>query len=898
VVKYIQQLDQITANDRSLVGGKAVGLGKMTTAGVPVPPGFTVTTKAYLEFIAANQLDPTIDELLLGLDYSLPDSVENVSSKIHQKIIDSAMPDSVRIEIEKAYQEIGTGVHVAVRSSGIAEDMGDASFAGLYDSFLDIRGTEDVILAIQKCWASLWTARCLSYRNRLSIEHRQSLVAVVVQEMVAAEVAGVLFTANPLNERSDEVVINATWGLGESIASGIVTPDELILDHRTFKVKRTVIGSKELKIYRNPDGPGTRKSETSQSERSARSLTDGQAARLAAYGQRALEIAGGIPQDIEWAFRDDKFFILQSRDVTGAEFQWSEDLEVGNVGAMSDETTWSNIWAQEYWTGAVTPLFYSIRGEELSWSDFRLFKLWGFKNLVSERRFKFHRSTVYFNSDADRIYYRNVLPKGLRSQRLNNLPPEWRDEAGDASWNLLAAIKMHLRIRLLTKDCGPFRQTSAVYKFIDDKRAQNIWPSPKDLENFSDEEVIAELDHKMQMFEDYLTVLRPAFHVYSPYAFAMLKYILEKWYRGENEYAFADLVTGLPRRTEMLIEQVDLWEVGEMIRKSSFLTGLLHKHEGAAFFSACKDSEEGRQFLGIYEVFLEKHGHRGHQDRDLWNPRRSEDPMLDYRSFVTLVKASGTSPVDMEEELIHKRLAATEEVFSVLKNRSFGSLKIKFTQAVLNYIYTFLLLRDDERPFADQVTMAKKRATTELGRRLFHQNLIDHKDDFYFLGFTEINEVLRGKDQKPLTRLKIRNRRKMFDRFVAREEVPADYLRAGLPVQIEDLTATDMDGVFQGTGTSRGLVTATARVVPDLQQIGRLQKGEILICNSTDPGWASAFGLISGLVIEAGGMLSHGACLSREYGLPAVTLSGAMRKIPDGSQVTVNGETGRVTIVQ
>ncbi len=897
-MEFIQQLDKITANDRALVGGKAVGLGKMTSAGVPVPPGFTVTTKAYLEFISANSLDPIIDELLLGLDYSLPDSVEIVSSGIHQRIIDAKMPTSVRAEIEKAYEAIGTGVHVAVRSSGIAEDMGDASFAGLYDSFLDIRGTEDVIVAIQKCWASLWTARCLSYRNRLSIEHRQSLVAVVVQEMVAAEVAGVLFTANPLNERSDEVVINATWGLGESIASGIVTPDELILDHKSFKVKRIVIGSKELKIFRNPSGPGTKKTETSKSERDSRALTDEQAARLSAYGQRALEIAGGIPQDIEWAFRDDKFFILQSRDVTGAEFQWSEDLEVGNVGAMDDETTWSNFWAQEYWTGAVTPLFYSIRAEELSWSDFRLFKLWGFKDLVPERRFRFHRSTVYFNSDADRIYYRNVLPKALRSQRLNNLPPEWRDAAGNASWNLLAAMRMHLRIRLLTKDCGPFRQTTLVYKFINEKKVQNVWPSAKDLENFSDEEVIAELDHKMQMFEDYLTVLRPAFHVYSPYAFAILKYILENWYQGQNEYAFADLVTGLPRRTEMLIEQVDLWEVGEIIRKSPTLTGLLQAHEGAEFFDACTGSDEGRAFLKTYQVFLEKHGHRGHQDRDLWNPRRSEDPMLDYRSFVTLVKASGTSPVDMEEELIHKRLTATEEVFSVLRKKMFGSFRVKFTQSVLNYIYTFLLLRDDERPFADQVTMAKKRATTELGRRLSQRNLIDKGDDFYFLGFTEINDVLRGTDQRPLTKLKIKNRRKMFDRFVAREEVPADYIRAGLPLQIDDLTTTDMPGVFQGTGTSRGLVTATARVVPDLQQIGRLQKGEILICNSTDPGWASAFGLISGLVIEAGGMLSHGACLSREYGLPAVTLSGAMRKIPDGAQVTVNGETGRVTIAQ
>ena len=192
--------------------------------------------------------------------------------------------------------------------------------------------------------------------------------------------------------------------------------------------------------------------------------------------------------------------------------------------------------------------------------------------------------------------------------------------------------------------------------------------------------------------------------------------------------------------------------------------------------------------------------------------------------------------------------------------------------------------------------MGKKRGTNEYGRRLLERGLIENSEDYFFLGYTEIYDVLRGTDDQRLTAAKIRNRRSMFDRFMAREEEPSDYLKAGIPLEIEDLTNTGMEGVFQGTGTSRGVVTAIARIIPDLQEIGRLQKGEVLVCNSTDPGWASAFGLISGLVIEAGGMLSHGACLSREYGLPAVTLSGAMRKIPDGALITVNGETGRVTI--
>lgn len=270
--------------------------------------------------------------------------------------------------------------------------------------------------------------------------------------------------------------------------------------------------------------------------------------------------------------------------------------------------------------------------------------------------------------------------------------------------------------------------------------------------------------------------------------------------------------------------------------------------------------------------------------------------MIDYLAFRTLVKAAGPSPAVMEEQLVDKREAATREVYENIARRPFGALRVEMLKLLLDYVYRFLVLRDDERPFADLVTMAKKRATTELGRRLAERDLLSHPDDYFFLGFTEIHDVLAGRDQAALTSAKIRSRRAMFERFMAREEVPADFVRAGAPVSVEDRTATDVAGVLQGTGTSRGSVTGPARVIPDLSHIGRLHKGEILVCNSTDPGWASAFGLISGLVLETGGMLSHGACLSREYGLPAVTLPGAMRRITDGQIITVDGDSGRVSL--
>lgn len=897
-MSFIESLSSPIPPDRALVGGKAVGLSRMTTAGVPVPPGFTVTTQAYIDFVESNNLENTMDSLLTEIDFGDPDSVEAVSSRVRAHILEASMPNSVYSEIATAYRSLGDDLFVAVRSSGTAEDMGDASFAGLYDSFLEIRGVDDVVQAVQKCWASLWTARCLSYRNHLGINHRQALVAVVVQEMVNAELAGVLFTANPLNARTDEIVINSTFGLGEAIASGIVTPDEYILDQQTLEVKRSVVGAKESRISRNPDGPGTFTRDNTSAEKSVSTLSTKQAADLAQFGRRAVELAGGLPQDIEWAYRDGEFFILQSRDITGAEFMWDEDLEIGPAPTNDDNETWSNIWAQEFWTGAVTPLFYSIRGEELARSDKELFALWGFKELVPMRRFKYHRATVYFSSDADRQYYQNVLPSSLRKTKLANLPPEWRVEAAEAEFSIPKFLRMFARMQALTSDQGPFRQVKTIYALMKDRRENDKWPTAEELEGYSDRALLQELKSKMQLFEDHLTALRPAFHIYAPLTFAMLQQILASWYDGENEYAYADLMTGLPKRTEMLQELVDQWELAEEIRTSPTLVAALEKHEGAAFFAELENSEEGRNFLELYRDFLAIHGHRGQQDRDLWYKRRSEDPMIDYRAFVSLVKAAAPSPAEMEHRMVIKRLESTKEVLENIKNKPFGAMRVEFVKMLLEYIYKFLVVRDDERPFADLITMAKKRTTTEFGKRLYGRELIENPDDFYFLGYTEIVDMLDGRAPAKLMKAKIAARRDVFLKFVAREEVPADYIRGGMPLELEDASTTDVAGVFQGTGTSRGTVVGTARVIGNLDDIGRLRKGEVLICNSTDPGWASAFGLISGLVLETGGMLSHGACLSREYGLPAVTLSGAMGKIPDGATVSVDGSTGKVLVLE
>lgn len=892
-------LESVTELERSLVGGKAKGLNRMIRGGVNVPPGFVVTTDCYSKFLIENNLASRINSVASSIDYVRTETVKTATLEIRNLILYSDFPIDAKQDIITAYRKLGTENYVAVRSSGTAEDMGDASFAGLYDSYLDIKGEEEVLDAVKRCWASLWTSRCASYRNRLNIPISEATVAVVVQVMVAAKCAGVLFTANPLAERTDQMVVNSNWGLGESIASGIVTPDEFLVNSKKLTISSRILGSKEVQIIRNPNGKGTLKRDVGSKEREIFSLSDNEVSELCRQGIKILALSNDKPQDIEWAFVDGVFYLLQSRDITGANFLWEEDIDSWQTAPDYEDETWSHTWAKAYWTGAVSPLFYSVRGRELRNSDVRLFTIWGFKELINRRRFKFRRSTVYFSSDADRIYYRLVLPVRLRKHSMGNLPPDWREAAAKSRFSWYRFVKMHLRVRFLTKDQGPIRSLKSVRKFFEDNTPVASKPLPYELRTYSDDDLRKEISFKMQMFEDYFVILRPAFHIYSATAFALLNEMLDSWYHGDNEYAFQDLISGLPERTAMLQEQLDLYEVSNLIRQSSELNSLLFSADnGEEFFSKASSVQGGSNFHSKYKEFLSTHGHRGHQDRDFWFPRRIEDPQIDFQSLRALITANGSSPEVNEHKLVEKRLESTEEVLRQIKRGPFGFIKAKLFRTVLNYVHRFLVLRDDERPFADLVTMSKKRNFYELGRRLHERGLIKNWDDFLFLSEYELYDLWDGTTNSALIDLKITGRRHIFEKFLARDEIPTDYLTGNTPLFIDDGSGGDGSGKFQGVGMSRGQITGTARIIRDLREMEKVQKGEILICNSTDPGWTPVFGLISGLVLESGGMLSHGACLSREYGLPAVNLPNAMQKVPDGATITLNGDTGLLVVHQ
>ena len=417
------------ATSVATVGGKGANLGRLTAAGFRVPSGYTVATHAYHTFIERNELGGLIGDTVAGLDYADVDGLERDSARIRSAIEDAPMPDEIADEIRKAYTAIGPEVYVAVRSSGTAEDTEGASFAGMHDTYLDVRGEAAVVDAVQRCWASMWTARAIAYRNTQGFDHATATIAVVVMTMVESDVSGVMFTANPREDRTDEIVINASWGLGEAIVSGIVTPDEFTLDVATLQIKKRVLGGKELQITRAPSGAGTAEDPVSDEKRSRPSLTDDELYALGDLGRRVMAHYDGMPQDIEWALMDGTFYLLQARPVTGADFRWEECIEIAAQNAPeTDDIVWTQRWSENYWTGGISPLFYSVRVRHYRKSIEYFLDLCGFDELKGVPYFKYHRGTAYWNCNFQKGFAERIVPRALRAGAVDTVPQAWQED--------------------------------------------------------------------------------------------------------------------------------------------------------------------------------------------------------------------------------------------------------------------------------------------------------------------------------------------------------------------------------------------------------------------------------------------------------------------------------------
>lgn len=893
-----------SGTDITQVGGKGANLGRLTASGFVVPPGFVVGTEGYAAHIKSNEgLKRKIADMLATINYDDAEQLDAAVMQIRNWIVETPMPVSLSSEIERSYQELCKGSYVAVRSSGTAEDLEGASFAGLHDTYLDIRGTDNVVDAVKRCWASMWSSRAVSYRKTQGFDHFSSSIAVVVQMMVESEVAGVMFTGNPINTATDQLMINASWGLGEAVVSGIVTPDEYIVNANNLKILNKTLGSKEHKIIRDQEfGNGTVHLPTPEADRARFTFTDEQVAELSAIGLRIQEAYEGFPQDIEWAYQEGKFYVLQARPITAVDFSWDADVThsvQGNDDAIGYDTVWSRVFPEEMWTGAISPLMFSWRCWGLNQCHSVGVHTYGYpeQDYTTQRLWTYHKGVSYYNAHMDLLRIKQSIPPQLREGMLHKIPKAWHEEAlnaGPFDWERY--IDMFIRVERDRPDMGLNWWKAIRDDFIESKeyRETNRPRTRAELGAMSNEEL------KLHLHD----VIREEVASYDPpwngllwhmgEALGWIGWIIANWYTGGRQTIFMDLMTGTRHTTITGHDNFASWELADMIHRSPELKSMFKKYPDERFFEHLEKCVDGPAFRRAYDEHVRLRGHRGHPDRDIYFDRRADSVMVDLRIFPALM---GTPDPRIQEDRMREKLEESiKHVYDNLAAQpAFGIFKAKLFQFLIDFAHNSLEFRDNEREVMDWTTYAIKLAFEEVGRRCVERGGLREMKECYFLTMEELYAVLNGTENKRLTRAKIDARRKNFNAIDTKAVHPAPFIQGGRRAPI-DQPEISGDGVLRGKTTSVGKVTGTARVVYELSQIGRVKQGEILIVHATDPGWTPVFMLIKGIVLETGGLISHGALLAREYGLPGVQIEGALQLVPDGATITLDGDNGVVII--
>jgi pyruvate,water dikinase len=879
------------------VGGKGANLGRLANAGFPVPPGFVVDTGAYLAHIEPIRDD--ISAALAEISYDDAEALERAVERIRGWIVATDIPAHIAAGIKDAYAQLGD-VYVAVRSSGTAEDLEGASFAGLHDTYLDIKGTDDVLDAVKRDWASLWTARAVAYRKSGGFTEFPS-IAVVVQTMIASEVSGVMFTGNPLNAATDEIMLNASWGLGEAVVQGITTPDEYILWHKNFKVLEKTLGSKEVEIVRNPEtGRGTVQRDVDPARRNEFTLTDEVASELAEIGAGVQALYEGLPQDLEWGYAGGRFYVLQARPVTGVEFSWDADVTEsvqGNSEAVPYDNIWSRVFPEEMWTGAITPLMFSWRCWGLNQCHSVGVHAFGYpdQDYTTRRLWKYHKGVSYYNVEADRHRIKESIPPQLREGMLHKIPTMWHEEVLNASFDWGRYLNMFHKVETERPDMGFNWWRYLDRDFIESAEYREATRPRTVTERaaMSDEELKAHLADVIRLEISSYDPPWNGLLWYMGEAIGWLGWICANWYSGVRENIFVDLLTGTRRENIVGEEAHAAWALSNMIGRSPELRSLLEKYPDARFFEYLEQCIEGPAFRRAYDEYVAERGHRGHPDRDIYFDRRADNVMVDLAAWPGML--DGPDPRINEAETRERLEESIAHVHENLLSQDNGIFKAQLFAALIDFTHRSLEYRDNEREVMDWSTYDIKLCFEEVGRRCAERGSLREMKECYFLTMEELYAVLSGTENKRLTRAKINARRKNFDAINTGATDAVPFIRRSRPSPIDEPEISG-DGVFEGKGTSAGKVTGTARVVHELNQIGRVQKGDILIVHATDPGWMPVFSRIHGIVLESGGLISHGAIIAREFGLPGAQLPGARRLIPDGATITLNGDTGIIQI--
>jgi phosphohistidine swiveling domain-containing protein len=875
-----------------LVGGKAANLGELICAGFPVPAGFCITTAAYERVAARAGLDSALLELET---VSSEDSARQLelATAIRTALSQTPLPPEVVEAITIAYQALSpeAPVPVAVRSSATAEDLPDASFAGQQETLLNVVGLEQVLPAVQRCFASLWTDRATAYRSSLNIAPGTVRLAVVVQRMVEAEVAGVLFTANPLTGKRREAVIDANPGLGEAIVSGATNPDHFVVHTETFEIIECRLGDKQVQIQAAAGG-GTQQIEGGASSAHA-CLSDAQIRTLAALGAR-VEALYEAPQDMEWAIdASGQMFLLQTRPIT--------TLFPLPVGAPSTDEHLSVYLAFGVQQGTYRPF------TPLGLSALRLLAS-GFLTLIGTPLRDLLAGPGFMTEAASRPFFevtaalRNPFGRRLLLEAMR----EAEVHAASSFESLVSDPRLALRptprrafgraiVLLLVRTRLPWYFARALLApKATGRRVQRLVGQ---LRQFPPMDGGASATAHLAAAESLLrSCLRLIFRVSPVMLAGMQSYALARRLLGKlaSEQECQMVLGGSPTNptTQM---NLALYRLAEALQADAESCHLL-QHLPAEHLA--KEYQHGGLPAPLQQGlvrFLQGYGHQSICELDLGVPRWSENPadVLAYLSSYLEMEVRAQAPDLQLQQADRAARAMIVTLSQRVKNKHW--LRGWLVRFCLERAHALAGFREMTR-FVGGLVLAQARSHFwPVGASLVEAGSLNQAEEIFFLTFPEVHAALAGAD----LREQVGARRSLFERELGRRGVPLVLLSDGTVPTAQTqqpLDTVPSERILQGTPASPGRVTAPARVILDPHK-ARLSPGEILVAPSTDPGWTPLFLQAAGLVMEVGGAMAHGAIVAREYGLPTVVgVAAATTHIRTGQLITIDGSEGLVIV--
>ena len=863
---YVLGFQEIDETQVAVVGGKGARLGGLSQIDdIPVPPGFCVTTNAFRTIMAEA---PSIDDLLDRLSRLDPrdrNAIRKLSAETRRTLEGIAIPDDVAAAITLALARLGEQAAYAVRSSATAEDLPTTSFAGQHNTYLNVVGPAAILQNVSRCWASLFTERAVTYRLRNGFDDRKAHMAVVVQQMVFPHAAGILFTADPVTSNRKVASVEASFGLGEALVSARVNPD--VYKVRNGEVVGKELATKRLAIHPSPAG-GTHEQAIEPERQEQPALTDGQVVRLAQLGRR-IEAHFGSPQDIEWCLVDDGFQIVQSRPITTL-------FPIPAAGDRENHV-YVSVGHQQMMTDPMKPLGIS---------------LWQLTALVPMHEAGgrlFVDVTQRLASPRSRAV---VLEALGRSDPLIGSALQSILERGDFIPSMTNEDPTRPGGPPASEPPASIETDPGIVSELIERSQASIAALRRDIQGKSGPEL---LDFILADIQELKRILfDPRSHQVFMGAMEATWWLneqLEAWLGEKNP---ADTLTQSVPHNVTSEMGLALLDVADVIRPYPDVVAFLEHIEDDGFLNELPKLGGGRETRDAILAFLDKYGMRCVGEIDITRPRWSERPStlipmilgnvknLERGAGARRFKQGRQEACEKEQELL-ERLRALPD----------GARKAEETKRMIDRVRTFIGYREYPKYGIVSRYFVYKQALLEEAERLVQTDVLREREDIFYLSFQELHDVVRTNEVDGQL---ISQRKQALRSFQALtpprvltsdgEVIAGAYKRDDAPT-----------GALIGLPVSSGTIEGRARVILDMAE-AELEPGDILVTAYTDPSWSPLFVAIEGLVTEVGGLMTHGAVIAREYGLPAVVgVEHATRLIRDGQRIRVHGMDGFVEIL-